>query len=129
MIALRQMAKESQECRVWPEQAKLNATTLYRPLSPQGKTELKSLTVLLKAMGMRVAVQPLGKGPLSDQVAEAPDACGQSRQLGRLEPTDRRRASGRFRRRPRRPALSWRRDGFHPFRPLAASVAEGSFGS
>jgi hypothetical protein len=47
---------------VWrlAEQAELNATTLYRTLSPQGNTELKSLTVLLKAMGMRVAVQPLG---------------------------------------------------------------------
>jgi DNA-binding phage protein len=42
------------------EQAKLNATTLYRTLSLQVNTELKSLTVLLKAMGMRVAVQPLG---------------------------------------------------------------------
>jgi len=42
------------------EQAELNATTLYQTLSPQGNTELKSLTVLLKAMGMRVAVQPLG---------------------------------------------------------------------
>jgi DNA-binding phage protein len=42
------------------EQAKLNATTLYRTLSPQGNTELRSLTVLLKAMGMRVAVQPHG---------------------------------------------------------------------
>jgi DNA-binding phage protein len=42
------------------EQAKLNASTLYRTLSPQGNTELRSLTVLLKVMGMRVAVQPHG---------------------------------------------------------------------
>ena len=43
MIVLRCMAKESQECRVWPK-AKLNATTLYRTLSPQSNTELRSLT-------------------------------------------------------------------------------------
>jgi DNA-binding phage protein len=43
MIVLRCMAKESQEYRVWPK-AKLNATTLYRTLSPQSNTELRSLT-------------------------------------------------------------------------------------
>ncbi|MGH8755489.1 MAG: DNA-binding protein, partial [Burkholderiales bacterium] len=37
----------------------LNATSLYRTLSPQGNPELKSLTALLKAMGMRLAVQPV----------------------------------------------------------------------
>lgn len=41
--------------------ARLNATTLYRTLSPQGNPELKSLTALLKAMGMRLAIQPIEK--------------------------------------------------------------------
>jgi probable addiction module antidote protein len=41
------------------EEADLNATTLYRTLSPKGNPELKSLTAILKAMGMRLAVQPL----------------------------------------------------------------------
>lgn len=35
-----------------------NATTLYRTLSPQGHPELRSLTAILEAMGMRLAVQP-----------------------------------------------------------------------
>jgi len=41
------------------EQAELNATTLYRTLSPRGNPELKSLLALLKALGLRLAVQPL----------------------------------------------------------------------
>jgi DNA-binding phage protein len=41
------------------EEAELNATSLYRTLSPHGNPELKSLTALLKAMGMRLAVQPV----------------------------------------------------------------------
>jgi DNA-binding phage protein len=40
------------------EEAELNATSLYRMLSPQGNPELKSLRALLDAMGMRLAVQP-----------------------------------------------------------------------
>ena len=36
----------------------LNATTLYRTLSPQGNPELRSLTAILKVMGVRLAVQP-----------------------------------------------------------------------
>jgi len=41
------------------EAADLNATTLYRTLSRRGNPELKSLTAILKAMGLRIAVQPL----------------------------------------------------------------------
>jgi probable addiction module antidote protein len=47
------------------EEADLNATTLYRTLSRVGNPELKSLTALLKAMGMRLAVQPLNTLPHS----------------------------------------------------------------
>ena len=38
---------------------KLNARTLYRTLSEQGNPELDTLTSLLKAMGLRLAVEPL----------------------------------------------------------------------
>jgi len=31
----------------------------YRTLSPQGNPELRSLNAILKAMGMRLAVQPI----------------------------------------------------------------------
>jgi DNA-binding phage protein len=44
------------------EKAELNATSLYRTLSQKGNPELKSLTALLKVMGMRLAVQPLNRG-------------------------------------------------------------------
>ena len=59
MTALRYMAQAFGGVTRLAEQAELNATTLYRTLSPQGNPELKSLTALLKAMGMRLAVQPL----------------------------------------------------------------------
>jgi len=59
MTALRYMAKAFGGVSHLAEEAELNATTLYRTLSPQGNPELKSLTALLKAMGMRLAVQPL----------------------------------------------------------------------
>ncbi len=42
------------------EQTELHAKTLYRTLSPKGNPELKSLTAILKAMGMRLAIEPLG---------------------------------------------------------------------
>ncbi|MGH8582974.1 MAG: addiction module antidote protein [Gammaproteobacteria bacterium] len=59
MTALRYLAKAFGGVSRLAEQAELNATTLYRTLSPQGNPELKSLTALLKAMGMRLAVQPI----------------------------------------------------------------------
>jgi probable addiction module antidote protein len=59
LVALRYMAKAFGSVSKLAEQAELNATTLYRTLSPQGNPELKSLKALLKAMGMRLAVQPL----------------------------------------------------------------------
>lgn len=40
------------------KQAELNAKALYRTLSPKGNPELKTLTALLKATGMRLAVVP-----------------------------------------------------------------------
>lgn len=41
------------------EDAELNATTLYRTLSSKGNPALKSLTALLRAMGLQLAVRPL----------------------------------------------------------------------
>ena len=40
----------------------MNAHTLYRTLSAQGNPGLRSLTAILAAMGMRLAVQPLPRG-------------------------------------------------------------------
>ena len=41
------------------QQAELNAKTLYRTLSPKGNPELRSLTAILKAMGLRLAIEPM----------------------------------------------------------------------
>ena len=62
MVALRRISEALGGVPKLAARAKLNATTLYRTLSPKGNPELKSMTALLQAMGMRLAVQPLGKG-------------------------------------------------------------------
>lgn len=56
---LRYMAESFGGVRELADNTNLNATTLYRTLSSKGNPELKSLTSILKAMGMRLAVQPL----------------------------------------------------------------------
>ena len=59
LLALRRMAEAFGGVPKLAQTANLNATTLYRTLSPRGNPELKSLRALLKAMGMRLAVQPI----------------------------------------------------------------------
>ena len=58
LTALRYMAEAFGEVAGLADQTALNATTLYRTLSPQGNPELRSLTAILKVMGVRLAVQP-----------------------------------------------------------------------
>ena len=59
LTALRYLAAAFGGVPSLAEQAELNATTLYRTLSPRGNPELKSLLALLQALGLRLAVQPL----------------------------------------------------------------------
>ncbi len=59
LIALRYMAKAFGGVSAVARKAELNATTLYRTLSPKGNPELRSLTTLLRALGMRLAVYPI----------------------------------------------------------------------
>jgi probable addiction module antidote protein len=59
LIMLRQMAQAFGGVQAVAEQAKLNPTQLYRTLSPSGNPALSSLSAVLKAMGLRLAVQPL----------------------------------------------------------------------
>lgn len=59
LLALRRLAQAFGGVTRLAGEAELNATSLYRTLSPQGNPELRSLTALLKAMGMRLAVRPL----------------------------------------------------------------------
>ena len=59
LVALRQMAQAYGGVPAIAEKAHLNATQLYRTLSAEGNPELRSLTAVLKAMGMRLAVEPI----------------------------------------------------------------------
>ena len=59
LLALRYMSQEFGGMPKLAQEAELNATSLYRTLLAKGNPELKSLTALLKAMGMRLAVQPV----------------------------------------------------------------------
>jgi len=59
MLALRHLSKAFGGVRGVAKDANLNPNQLYRTLSEKGNPELKSLTAILRAMGMRLAVQPL----------------------------------------------------------------------
>ncbi|AYD66797.1 addiction module antidote protein [Achromobacter sp. LC458] len=59
LIALRQLTQAFGGVQAVAAQAHLNPTQLYRTLSPQGNPALSSLTAILKALGLRLAVQPL----------------------------------------------------------------------
>jgi len=57
LIALRQMAKAFGGVQSIAEKANLNSTQLYRTLSEEGNPELRSLSAILRAMGLRLAVE------------------------------------------------------------------------
>jgi probable addiction module antidote protein len=59
MLAMRRVAQAFGGVSNVAEQAELNAKSLYRMLSPKGNPELRSLMAVLKAMGMRLSVQPV----------------------------------------------------------------------
>jgi len=57
LIALRQMARALGGVQTVAEKANLNPTQLYRTLNEDGNPELRSLAAILKAMGLRLAVE------------------------------------------------------------------------
>lgn len=61
MLALRRLSQAFGGVSKLAKKAELNATTLYRTLSPKGNPELKSLLALLRALGMQLVVQPLSQ--------------------------------------------------------------------
>lgn len=61
MLALRRLSEAFGGIQRLASVAKLNPTTLYRTLSRDGNPELRSMNAMLKAMGMRLSVQPLKK--------------------------------------------------------------------
>ncbi|QEI09548.1 addiction module antidote protein [Pigmentiphaga aceris] len=65
LIALRHMTEAFGGVQAVAEQAQLNPTQLYRTLSPQGNPGLSSLAAILRAMGLRLAVEALPTSPTS----------------------------------------------------------------
>jgi probable addiction module antidote protein len=61
MLALRRLSRAFGGVSKLAKETNLNATTLYRTLSPKGNPELKSLITLLRALGMQLAVRPLSQ--------------------------------------------------------------------
>jgi probable addiction module antidote protein len=59
-IVLRQMTKAFGGVQDVAKKADLNPTQLYRTLSEQGNPELRSLSAILRAMGLRLAVEKVG---------------------------------------------------------------------
>ena len=59
LIVLRQMAEAFGGVQAVGQQGHLKPTQLYCTLSPKGNPALSSLSAILKAMGLRLAVQPL----------------------------------------------------------------------
>jgi probable addiction module antidote protein len=57
LIALRQMTKAFGGVQSVAKKANLNPTQLYRTLSQDGNPAFSSLAAILKAMGLRFAVQ------------------------------------------------------------------------
>ncbi len=59
LTVLRQLAQAFGGVQAVAEQAHLNPTQIYRTLSPKGNPALSSLTAILRAMGLRLAVRPV----------------------------------------------------------------------
>ena len=59
LIVLRQMTKAFGGVQTVADKAHLNPTQLYRTLSPTGNPALSNFSAILKAMGLRLAVQAI----------------------------------------------------------------------
>ena len=58
LTILRQMTKAFGGVQAVAEKANLNPTQLYRTLSPDGNPALSSFTAIIKAIGMKICLQP-----------------------------------------------------------------------
>jgi probable addiction module antidote protein len=61
MLALRQIARAQGGVAEIARKAKLTREATYKMLSKSGNPELRSLTAVLEATGLRIAVKPIGK--------------------------------------------------------------------
>lgn len=76
LVVLRQMAQAFGGVPAVAQQAHLNPTQLYRTLSPKGNPAPSSLSAILKAMGLRLAVQPLPQGERRSKRMRIGTVCG-----------------------------------------------------
>ena len=58
LVALRHIVNARSSIQKVAEQTELNANTLYRTLSPSGNPELRSLTKVLEAVGLKIVIEP-----------------------------------------------------------------------
>jgi probable addiction module antidote protein len=58
LLALRNVAEARGGMTALAEKAQLSRESLYRALSNRGNPEIKSLTAILHAMGLKLAVEP-----------------------------------------------------------------------
>jgi probable addiction module antidote protein len=58
LVVLRQLAKAFGGVQAVADKAHLNATQMYRTLSPGGNPALSSFRAILDAMGMRLTIAP-----------------------------------------------------------------------
>ena len=59
LTVLRHLAQAFGGVQAVAQQAQLNPTQIYRTHSPKGNPAFSSLSAILRAMGLRLAVQPL----------------------------------------------------------------------
>ena len=62
LVTIRQMTMAFGGVRSVASASGLNPTQLYRTLSPDGNPALSTLTAVLNAMGLRIAVQSIRRG-------------------------------------------------------------------
>lgn len=59
LVAMRQVAEALGGVKQIANEAELNATAIYRTLSPAGNPELRNFRKVLGAMGLRLAIEPV----------------------------------------------------------------------
>jgi probable addiction module antidote protein len=59
LLALRRLSEACGGVQSVAAKARLNPTSLYRTLSAQGNPELKSMRAVLRALGLRLSVEPI----------------------------------------------------------------------
>jgi probable addiction module antidote protein len=67
MLALRQVAMAQGGIAALARRAKVTREAAYRILSASGNPELRSLTAILEAAGLRLSVAPIGRPPKAAQ--------------------------------------------------------------